>query len=101
MKKEKKEKVNKRLAKKLASMKCENYDESLIPAGCYCDGCPYKKYIKIRYKKFMKYQLATDKGFGSILVPSGWKRAEYCSVLGDFLSIQDSIKDCDINDEME
>jgi hypothetical protein len=73
-------------------------NKNSIPKGLYCDGCPYlifRKYTKKEIKKFMnEYPLQPEWTEQS-------RTLEYCKYLHQNLSIQDEIKDCNINNDFD
>lgn len=75
----------------------DEYAAKSVPEGPYCADwpvCPFHTYRKMSKKEFRRFRETRP-------TPS-WsrrERMEYCALLRDFLSIQDGVKDCGINDD--
>lgn len=71
--------------------------EEAIPQGYYCNEnstiggteCPF-----LQFRKMTKSRLNKVTPF----IPYGNTRLQYCSYLKKYLSIQDCVKDCNINE---
>jgi hypothetical protein len=68
----------------------------LIPDGPYCTGCPFLTHKAMPAKQFADFE-------EEYCVPAGTKRTsmEWCAYLNAWLTIQDEVKDCFINDSDE
>ena len=70
--------------------------EEAIPQGYYCNGksiiggteCPFLQFRKQTNNRWKLIELG---------IPYGNKYFQYCSYLKKYLSVQDCIKDCNIN----
>lgn len=71
--------------------------EEFIPKGFYCASygqkeCPFLQFRKQTNNRWKLIEVG---------IPYGNKYFQYCSYLRKYLSIQDCIKDCGINEDYE
>lgn len=85
-----------------------NKPEDFVPKGyCCCEygingkECPFLQWRKMtpsRLEQFKEIFITKDgREIVRYGIPAGNKYLQYCSYLKEYLSVQDCIKDCDIN----
>ena len=86
-----------------------NNAEQYIPKGYCCvysEGkewvrCPFYQLRKVTKSRFEQFKVIVDENTGEYyyFLPYNTNRLEYCSYLKKYLSVQDMIKDCEVNEE--
>lgn len=85
-----------------------NKPEDFVPKGyCCCEygingkECPFLQWRKMTPSRLEQFKeiFVTNKGHEIIRydIPAGNKYLQYCSYLKEYLSVQDGVKDCNIN----
>lgn len=73
----------------------KEFDLSKIPPGPYCDGCPFLEYKKINHR--LLSHILMKEGKPPLL--AGSPGGQWCKYLKAWLSVQDNIKDCGVNED--